>query len=170
MHRYQSTSPSTPLQIATKLTAAADGSYRLTVTHSGTFTLTAGYPTGRRYKIGAPQTVDTTAATHTLNIPLNYGYTTTVTGTVKKANNSPLVGARIAIKPESGHVTAGTRTDATENYRIIVDHDNSFFFEVRSPDGYGNGLWGYCYNKPGRKLQLHRASRMPTPYVIDLHP
>ena len=66
----------------TKVNAAPDGSYTLSVTNPGTFTLTASYPTSRNYKTSTPQTVNTTASTHTQNIALNYAYRTTISGKV----------------------------------------------------------------------------------------
>ena len=67
-----------------KVNTKADGSYSLTVKHSGTFQIFANYtptdPSKRGgYKQSAPQTVKTTSTTHNQNIPLKYGYTTTFT-------------------------------------------------------------------------------------------
>ena len=67
---------------AAKAAVAADGSFNLSVKHPGTFTLSVDYPAGRDYKAGAPQTVNTTAAAHTRDIPLRYGYTITLSGAV----------------------------------------------------------------------------------------
>ena len=39
-------------------------------------------PAVRDYKAGAPQSVTTTAAAHTQNVALRYGYTTTMSGLV----------------------------------------------------------------------------------------
>ena len=72
---------------ANKVTAGAKGNYSLTVKHSGTFTIDADYkkPIPRSsvnlyYK--ASKTVKTTNPTHDLDITLQYGYTTTISGTV----------------------------------------------------------------------------------------
>ena len=118
---------------ATKVAVAADGSYTLTVTHPGTFTLNVDYPAGRDYKAVAPQSVRTTATAHTQNVPLAYGYTTTVSGQVYVAPPSALTnGATVTARVE-GRVVRSTTSSGTDvagnpegNYSITFDHPGTF--------------------------------------------
>ena len=76
---WASTDPTKKVSVDT-----TDGSYTLEVAgHQGTFTITADYTAGDgNYKAGAPQSVTTTAAAHTQDIALSYGYTITLSGQV----------------------------------------------------------------------------------------
>ena len=68
---------------ARKIAVNRDGSYRLKVLHSGTFTITADYTgTDGNYKASDPQTIHTSEASHSQNIALNYGRTVQVIGSV----------------------------------------------------------------------------------------
>ena len=122
----------------------ADGSFTITVTHPGTFTLNADYTApDKNYKAGAPQTVSTTAPAHTRDIPLSYGYTTTLSGRV--LDNPPGAsidyrnGATVVITVED-HEAARTVSRTIEgnagNYSVTFDHPGTFrvtaSFEGRS--------------------------------------
>ena len=120
----------------TKVAVAADGSYTLTVTHSGTFTLNVDYPAGD-YKTGAPQSVSTTAATHTQNIALRYGHTITLSGIVVALNpggsggsarNNATVTAAVEGREVGSTTSSGTQADGSPagNYRITFDHPGTF--------------------------------------------
>ena len=119
---------------ATKVAAAADGSYTLTVTHPGTFTVSADYTaTDGNYKAVAPQSVTTTTPAHTQNVSLAYGYTTTVSGQVYVAPPSALTnGATVTARVEGRIVrsTTSSGTDAMGNpagdYSITFDHPGTF--------------------------------------------
>ena len=115
----------------------ADGSFTITVTHPGTFTLNADYTTpDKNYKAGAPQTVSTTAPAHTRDIPLSYGYTTTLSGIVVALNaggsGSARNGATVTVTVENRVVdsttSSGTHADGTDagNYRIMIAHPGKF--------------------------------------------
>ena len=104
----------------------SEGSYELKVKHSGTFTITANYtnPDGN-YKQGAPQTVKTTSPNHgPLNIPLNYGYTTTMIGKVAVEFNFK-DGATVTIEVE-GVKIGSTTTKGGGKYRITFSHPGTF--------------------------------------------
>ena len=120
----------------TKVAAAADGSYTLTVTHPGTFTINVDYPAGD-YKAGAPQSVTTTAATHTQNIALSYGHTITLSGIVVALNpggsggsarNNATVTAAVEGREVGSTTSSGTNAAGTPlgNYRITFDHPGTF--------------------------------------------
>ena len=119
---------------ARKVKAEADGSYELEVAnHSGTFTINANYtnPDGN-YKQSNPQTVKTTSPTHSLNIPLNYGYTVTLSGEVGsiKAGDIGLKdGATIIIEVEGveiGRTTSGSSGMSKGNYSITFAHPGAY--------------------------------------------
>ena len=132
----------------TKVAVAADGSYTLEVAgHPGTFTLNVDYPAGRDYKAGAPQSVSTTAAAHTQNIVLNYGYRTTLSGEVfDTVPGGPRNEVPVIIKVEviemtsRGGVPTITKVEGREaartvsstiggnagSYRITFDHPGTF--------------------------------------------
>ena len=121
----------------TKVAVKADGSYTLTVTHPGTFTLNVDYPAGRDYKAGAPQSVTTTAAAHTQDIALKYGYTITLSGIVAALNAGGTTGsarnnATVTVAVEGREVgsttSSGTNAAGTPlgNYRITFDHPGTF--------------------------------------------
>ena len=69
---------------AKKVAANPDGSYRLKVAHSGSFTLTADYTgTDGNYKASAPKTFNTSAEKiDNQNIALQYGHTVNFIGRV----------------------------------------------------------------------------------------
>ena len=115
----------------------ADGSFTITVTHPGTFTLNADYTApDKNYKTGAPQTVSTTAPAHTRDIPLNYGYTTTLSGIVVALNpggsgsarNDATVTVTVENRVVDSTTSSGTHADGTPagNYRITITHPGAF--------------------------------------------
>ena len=116
----------------TKVTVAADGSYTLEVAgHSGTFTINVDYPAGRDYQAGAPQSVSTTAAAHTQNIALEYGYTTTLSGEVIDSGipSGPRNEVPVIIEVESREVdrtVSSTIGGNAGSYRITFDHPGTF--------------------------------------------
>ena len=116
----------------TKVTAAADGSYTLEVAgHPGTFTINVDYPAARDYQAAAPQSVSTTAATHTQNIVLNYGYRTTLSGEVidTGAPAGPRNEVPVIIEVESREVDRTVSRAIGGNagsYRITFDHPGTF--------------------------------------------
>ena len=126
----------------TKVAVAADGSYTLEVAgHSGTFTINVDYPAARDYQAAAPQSVSTTAATHTQNIVLNYGYRTTLSGEVidTGAPAGPRNEVPVIIEVESREVdrtVSRTIGGNAGSYRITFDHPGTFrataSFEGRS--------------------------------------
>ena len=128
---------------AAKAAVAADGSFTLNVKHPGSFTLSVEYPAGRDYKAGAPQTVTTTAAAHTRNIPLSYGYTITLSGRVVGFNSSgdgsPRNGAMVtaAVEDRVVNSTTSSGTNAAGNplgnYRITFNHPGTFRAEANFP-------------------------------------
>ena len=118
---------------ATKVKVAPDGSYTLSVTHLGTFTLTANYPTGRAYKTSDLQTVNTTSLTHTQNIALNYGYRTTISGKVGVKNTSTLLNNVTVTLQVEGRDVATTVTDSSGEYSVTIDHNGSFFAIFSTP-------------------------------------
>ena len=118
---------------ATKVPVAADGNYTLTVKgHAGTFNIHVSYPKGRDYKAPDPQEVKIAAATHTQNIVLNYGYTTTLSGYIAdRATSGPTAGNDVPIIIEVEYrevdrtVSSGTGTNVG-SYRITFDHPGTF--------------------------------------------
>ena len=127
---------------AKKVAVGAGGSYSLQVAgHSGSFTITAEYTaTDGNYKASIAKTVSTTgAAIENQDIPLNYGHTTTVRGTVVTltggGSTSPVVGATVTIEVEG--IEAGRDTARAGNgaYRITVDHPGVMTAKVTSPTG-----------------------------------
>ena len=101
---------------------ATNGSYSLEVVkHSGTFTITADYTAGDgTYKAGAPQTVTTTAAAHTQDIALRYGYTITISGVIaddQRSTGGSITarnGATVTAAAE-GRVVASVTSSGTGN-------------------------------------------------------
>ena len=118
----------------TKVAVKAGGSYTLTVTHPGTFTLNVDYPAGRDYKAGAPQSVTTTAATHSQDIALKYGYNTTLSGQVRDTPPTTGMitnrnGATVIITVEgreAARTTSRTIGGNDGSYRIAFDHPGTF--------------------------------------------
>ena len=99
----------------TKTKVKTDGSYELEVAnHPGTFTIIANY-TGAdgKYKQGDPQTVTTTSSTHSQNIPLKYGRTAGVNGTVTifpggaGSRGRGVVGVKVIVEVEGVQVAEG---------------------------------------------------------------
>ena len=138
---WASTDPTKKVSVDT-----TDGSYSLEVVkHSGTFTITADYTAGDgNYKAGAPQSVTTTAATHTRDIALNYGYTITLsgqvrdtppaTGTITNRNGATVI---ITVEGrEAARTTSRTIGGNAGSYRVTFDHPGTFrvtaSFEGRS--------------------------------------
>ena len=129
---WASTDPGNKVSVDT-----ADGSYTLQVTdHQGTFTITADYTAGDGdYKTGAPQTVSTTAPAHTQDIPLNYGYTITISGGIaddQRSTGGTITagnGATVTAAAE-GRVVESVTADSTGNYRITFNHPGTFQLRV----------------------------------------
>lgn len=121
---------------ATKVNPSPDGSYTLSVTHKGTFTLTANYPTdiNRVYKTSDPQTVNTTESTHTQNIALNYRYRTTLSGKVGVKNTTTLLDNVTVTLQVEGRDVATTLTNSSGEYSVTIDHDASFIAIFSRPD------------------------------------
>ena len=142
--------------LATKVNAAPNGSYTLSVTHRGTFDLIASYPTGRNYKNSTPKTVNTTASTHTQNIALNYGYRTTISGTVGLKNSTTtLSNVTVKVQVERRDV-ATTVTDSDGTYSVTIDHAGSFSVIFSTPGRPRRGTSGvsssastYTLNRTG---------------------
>ena len=120
-----------------KKDVGADGSYSLEVAgHTGSFTITADYTAADgNYKAGAPQTVSTTAAAHTQDIALRYGYTTTLSGQVFDRPPGASIafrnGATVIITVESRGLEVARTTSSTiggnaGSYRVTFDHPGSF--------------------------------------------
>ena len=120
---------------ANKVTAGADGKYTLEVArHSGTFTITANYKklipgssVDLYYKASNPKTVKITSPTHSLNIPLKYGYTTTftLTGTLYDAagNGTRSEGVTMRIEVEGRKAASGQTSGSTgPKYSAKVAH------------------------------------------------
>lgn len=108
-----------------------DGSYTMIVTHSGTFTLNADYTAAdKNYKAATPQTVTTTAKTHTQNITLKYAYTTTLSGRVVVGIAATATnGATIIVSVEGREVAravSSTIESQAGMYRIKFDHPGNF--------------------------------------------
>ena len=136
---WASTDPGNKVSVDT-----ADGSFTLSVKHPVTFTLNADYTApDKNYKAGAPQTVTTTAAAHTRNIALSYGYTTTLDGRV--FDNPPGAsidyrnGATVVIAVEgreAARTVSRTIGGNVGSYSITFDHPGAFritgSFESRS--------------------------------------
>ena len=118
---------------AARAAVAADGSFTLSVKHPGTFTLSVDYPAGRDYKAGAHQTVTTTAAAHTRNIALSYGYTTTLDGRVTDTLPSGVIiarnGATVIVSVEGREVDrtlSRTVEGRIGDYIITFDHPGAY--------------------------------------------
>ena len=115
---------------ANKVNAEADGSYSLTVKGPGPFQITAGYTGGDgNYKNSDPQTakIDGTPT----NIPLKYGYTTTVSGTTYyEASPGATLrrqgGATVIIETDYGTKIREGTSDPSGNYSIKVSHAGKF--------------------------------------------
>ena len=111
---------------AKKATAEADGSYSFTVKGSGPFQITARYTGGDgNYKNSAPQTAKIDGKP--INIPLRYGYTTTVSGVIyyeatPAATPNRQGGATVIIETDYGTKIGKTISDRSGNYSIKVSH------------------------------------------------
>ena len=129
---WASTDPGNKVTVDT-----ADGSCTLEgVRHSGTFTIIADYTaTDGNYKAGDPQSVTTTAAAHTQNVALKYGYPITLSGRV--FDNPPGAsvisrnGATVIITVESRGLEVARTTSSTlegnpGSYRVTFDHPGRF--------------------------------------------
>ena len=122
---------------------STDGSYSLqVVNHSGSFTITAEYTAAgdKNYKTGDPRTVTTKgAAIDNQDIALEYGYTTTVRGTVVTlvggGSTSPVVGATVVIEVEGIEAGRDTARAGNGEYRITVDHPGVMTAKVTSSTG-----------------------------------
>ena len=145
--------------LAKKVNAAPDGSYTLEVAgHGGSFTITASYPQGpnHNYKTSDPQTVNTTASTHTQNIALNYRYRTTISGKVGLRNSTTaLANVTVTLQVE-GRDVATTVTDSSGEYSVTIDHNGSFFAIFSTPgrprrgtNGVSSSATTYTLNRTG---------------------
>ena len=122
---------------------STDGSYSLqVVNHSGNFTITAEYTAAgtKNYKTGDPRTVTTKgAAIENQDIALEYGYTTTVRGTVVTlaggGTTAPVVGATVTIEVEGIEAGRDTAKAGNGEYSITVDHPGVMTAKVTSPTG-----------------------------------
>ena len=135
---WASTDPTNKVPVNT-----SDGSYSLNgVKHSGTFTITAEYTAGDgNYKTSDPKTVSTTAPTHTQDIALKYGYTTTFSGRVLNVSGSGSLANGVEVVIEVEGVEAAR--DTTRNigggaandgkYSITADHPGSLRARVIPP-------------------------------------
>lgn len=95
---------------ANKVLAKMDGTYSLTVTHSGSFTITANYK-GRdgNYKASAPKIINTSARNiDDQDIALKYGYITSVSG-------------KVEVFPDETNLRDGTSGTLTNNVMVIVE-------------------------------------------------
>ena len=143
---------------ATKVAAAADGSYTLEVAgHSGTFTINFDYPAGRDYKAGAPQSVSTTAAAHTQNIALEYGYRTTLSGGVIDTAGpaGPRNEVPVIIEVEGREVdrtVSSTIGGDAGSYRITFDHPGTF----RATASFGGREGEYSIGRHNRRTRIDR--------------
>ena len=146
-----------------KAAVAADGSFTLSVTHPGTFTINFDYPAERDYKAGAPQSVRTTAAAHTQNIALKYGYTTTIGGRVADRPPSGLTyrdGAIVTAGVEGREVARTVSRTIGGNfgrYSIMFDHPGTF----RVAASFEGRTGGY-------PIARHTGSTPPTGGTITL--
>ena len=117
---------------------STDGSYTLQVAnHTGSFTITAEYTaTGNRnYKTSDPKAVTTTApAIENQDIPLNYGYTTTMSGYITTCTPSyqNIDGATVTAEVEG--IEAARDTTGTDGlYSVTFDHPGTVTIKVRAP-------------------------------------
>ena len=129
---------------AKKVDVGTDGSYSLqVVNHTGSFTVTAEYTaTGNNnYKTSDPKTVSTTGAeVNNQDIPLNYGYTTTVIGAVVTITggvgvSNPVVGATVVIEVEGIEAGRDTTTAAGAYSIANVKHPGVMTAKVTSTAG-----------------------------------
>ena len=122
---------------------STDGSYSLqVVNHSGSFTITAEYTAAgdKNYKASDPKIISTTeAAIENQDIALEYGYTTTVRGTVVTlaggGTTAPVVGATVVIEVEGIEADRDTARAGNGEYRITVDHPGVMTAKVTSSTG-----------------------------------
>ena len=119
-----------------KVVAKADGTYRIEVTHAGTFGITAGYTgTDGNYKTSNEKTFKTADKTiDGENIALNYGHSTTLTGrviTVGYTTNISRNGAKITIRVEGRVVGSTTAGGGDAEFRITFAHPGSFTATAR---------------------------------------
>ena len=126
---------------ANKVETKADGSYSLTLEGPGTYQITADYTgTDGNYKASDPRTVELTGKPISLDIPLKYGHTTTVTGNSRTwariaAAYYPTRGVTITAEVED--VQVGKTTSIITGYSITFSHPGSF----RLTGIYGSGRW-----------------------------
>ena len=123
---------------AKRVAVSTDGSYTLPVAgHTGSFTITAEYTaTGNRnYKTSDPKAVTTTApAIENQDIPLNYGYTTTMSGYITTSTPSyqNIDGATVTAEVEG--IEAARDTTGTDGlYSVTFDHPGTVTIKVRAP-------------------------------------
>ena len=115
---------------ANKVDAKADGSYSLTVKGPGTYQVTAGYTRkDGNYKNSDPQTVKVTGQQN-LNIPLKFGHTTTVSGTISHVSAGLQSGATVIIETDYGTKIGETISDRSGNYSITVSHAGKFIVKA----------------------------------------
>ena len=114
---------------AKKVQTNPEGNYELKVNHSGTFTITANYTNlDGNYKQSTPQTVKTTSPTHSLDIPLNYGYTITLSGQVISVKTGDIGfknGATVTIEVEGVEIKSTTTKDGGK-YHITFSHPGTY--------------------------------------------
>lgn len=117
-----------------KTKTKTDGTYELSISHSGSFTLAV---TKKGYLPSEPSALEvkTTAKTHTKNIKLNYAYTKKVNGTVKNVAGTPIKGVKVSacLSPENCVAEAITKADGY--YELSVKHAGSFTLTATS-SGY----------------------------------
>ena len=117
---------------------STDGSYSLqVVNHSGSFTITAEYTAAgdKNYKTGDPRTVTTRGALiDNQDIPLNYGYTTTMSGYITTGTPSLANVAGATVTAEVEGIEAARDTTGTDGlYSVTFDHPGTVTIKVRAP-------------------------------------
>ena len=117
-----------------KTKTKTDGTYELSISHSGSFTL-AVTKKGYLPSEASALEVKTTAKTHTKNIKLNYAYTKKVNGTVKNVAGTPIKGVKVSACLSPGNCVAEATTKADGYYELSVKHAGSFTLTATS-SGY----------------------------------
>ena len=118
-----------------KIKTKTDGTYELSISHSGSFTL-AVTKEGYLPSESSDLKVKTTAKTHTKNIELSYAYTKKVNGTVKNVAGTPIKGVKISVCLSAGNCEdEEVTTEADGSYELSVKHAGSFTLTATKP-GY----------------------------------
>ena len=139
---FASTDPTNKVTVNEK-----DGSYSLTITHTGDFTLTAEYTaTDGNYKTSRPQSVKTTAPTLMKDISLRYAHTTEIKIEVSLrpgifAKGKVIHGATVVVEVEGREVARGiTSGTPTPQCIFTIDHPGKISKITASYPGYKSAV------------------------------